>query len=291
MTLDTELRRTFDALADRLHAEIERQVRAAIAELPEQPEQAEQAEQAVDTDSGKTPSSSATPDETAGLTSDEVKGAAAGQSNLDGVVQAIRLMDESQSLSDVLDALATGAAGEGGAAAVMLRRNGRWRPWRTIGCEQDVDPDRLADQARVPLVISGETIGVVYAEHGPTTGLEILARHASRCLESMTAFRTARALARQHDPAQAADVGEEDASARRYAKLLVSEIKLYHPNDVAAGCRERDLAARLGGEIARARVLYEQRVPLHVRHRVDYFHEELVRTLAGGDATLLKAEV
>jgi len=264
MTLDTELRRTFDTLAERLHAEIERQVRAAIAELPEQPEPA---------------------------VGDEAHGAAAGRSDFDGVVQAIRLMDESRSLSDVLDALTTGAASEGGAAAVVLRRNGRWQPWRTIGCEPDVDADRLADRASVPLVISGETIGVVYAEHGPTTGLEILARHASRCLEAMTAFRTARALARQHDPAQAADLGEEDGSARRYAKLLVSEIKLYHPNDVAAGCRERDLSARLGGEIARARVLYEQRVPQHVRHRVDYFHEELVRTLAGGDATLLKAEL
>ena len=81
---------------------------------------------------------------------------------------------------------------------------------------------------------------------------------------------------------------EEDASARRYARLLVSEIKLYHEAAVVDGRRDRDLATRLGGEIARARVLYEQRVPLEVRERADYFHDELVRTLANGDATLLQ---
>ena len=80
---------------------------------------------------------------------------------------------------------------------------------------------------------------------------------------------------------------DADSSAKRYAKLLVSEIKLYHEPAVVAGRRERDLAMRLGGEIARARVLYEQRVPQTVRSRTDYFRDELVRTLANGDATLL----
>ena len=88
-----------------------------------------------------------------------------------------------------------------------------------------------------------------------------------------------------------AAIGDDDSAARRYAKLLVSEIKLYHSAEVAAGRRERDLGTRLGGEIARARTLYEQRVPAQVRAAADYFHEELVRTLAEGDARLLKSEV
>ncbi len=77
-------------------------------------------------------------------------------------------------------------------------------------------------------------------------------------------------------------------SARRYARLLVSEIKLYHEAAVADGRRDRNLATRLGGEIARARALYEERVPPQVRQRADYFHDELVRLLADGDATLLQ---
>jgi amino acid transporter len=42
------------------------------------------------------------------------------------------------------------------------------------------------------------------------------------------------------------------------------------------------------GEIARARLLYEQRVAPETRLRADYFHDELVRTLAEGDPSLLE---
>ena len=129
--------------------------------------------------------------------------------------------------------------------------------------------------------------------------LEVMGRHAARCLEALTAFKAARVLTERPDvPAAAtsdpsgvstadAERPSDDESARRYARLLVSEIKLYHEPAVSAGRRERDLATRLSAEIARARVLYEQRVPAQVREHTDHFHAELVRTLADGDATLL----
>jgi hypothetical protein len=82
--------------------------------------------------------------------------------------------------------------------------------------------------------------------------------------------------------------GEEHVSAQRYARLLVSEIRLYHEEAVVEGRRDRDLATRLGGEIARARAMYEQRVPSNIRQQADHFHDELVRTLADGDASLLE---
>ena len=115
----------------------------------------------------------------------------------------------------------------------------------------------------------------------------------------MTAFKTARALAHADRDIAESESGveahprnetraEEDTSARRYARLLVSEISLYHESAVIDGRRDRDLATRLGGEIARARVMYEQRVPPHVRGRADYFHDELVQTLANGDSSLLE---
>ena len=121
--------------------------------------------------------------------------------------------------------------------------------------------------------------------------IEILARHAASRLEAVTAFKAARALTDRSDPAQVAavaDEAEEHVSAQRYARLLVSEIKLYHEAAVIEGRRDRDLATRLGGEIARARAMYEQRVPPHIRQRADHFHDELVRTLADGDTTLLE---
>jgi len=148
-----------------------------------------------------------------------------------------------------------------------------------------------------PIALADEVVAVLYADAaGETTSawrqrVELLARHAARCLESVIGFKAARMLATPAHPAGAsiggAATSEEENGARRYARLLVSEIRLYHEDAVAAGRRERDLASRLGGEIARARMLYEQRVAPRVRQRADYFQDELVRTLADGDPALL----
>jgi hypothetical protein len=183
----------------------------------------------------------------------------------------------------------------------------------------------------VPLRVGGRTVAVLYADEGmggertvPSAwpeALEILARHAGRCLELQTVTRAYALHAQQgsggpagspgqerppsraaappfegaarHEPAsrvapeRAPQVSEEDASALRYARLLISEIKLYHEDAVNDGRRDANLLERLGPEIARARRLYEERVPADVRSRADYFGQELVRTLANGDPRLL----
>ena len=163
----------------------------------------------------------------------------------------------------------------------------------------------------VPVAMSGEVIAVLYADQGtsdegerqpPATAwpdtIEVMARHAARCLEAATAIKAMHVLTERPDigmrrfPADVADAtqvspNDDEESARRYARLLVSEIKLYHEREVLAGRREHDLATRLGAEIARARVLYEQRVPRGLRENGDFFHEELVHTLANDDGNLL----
>ena len=77
------------------------------------------------------------------------------------------------------------------------------------------------------------------------------------------------------------------AAARRTARLLVAEIRLYHEPAVNEGRQQRNLLSRLAPEIERARQAYNDRVPAGVRGHTDFFHQELIRTLAGGDATLL----
>jgi len=256
MTFDRELKQTFDALTELIQAEVSRQVREAVDAVP-----------------GGSPAPSTS----------EPGGSLAPTDVLD----AIRAIDAAGSLSATLDALTDGVAQHAARVAVLLRRNGRWQTWRSIGFDGDVDAAALSRDAYVSIVIAGETIGAVFADTDEPA-IEILGRHASRALEALTAFKTARALAKADaQPADDANADEEEASARRYARLLVSEIKLYHEGDVMAGRRERDLTSRLGGEITRARVLYDQRVPAHVRARADYFQDELVRTLADGDVSLL----
>jgi hypothetical protein len=88
-------------------------------------------------------------------------------------------------------------------------------------------------------------------------------------------------------PPAAAAMGEEDEEAMRFARLLVSEIKLYNEQKVTAGRKKRDIYERLKEDIDRSLKVYKERVPAHVSKRRDYFYEELVKTLGGGDAAAL----
>ena len=87
----------------------------------------------------------------------------------------------------------------------------------------------------------------------------------------------------------AAPPGEESLhdEARRLARLLVSEIKLYNEEQVEEGRRGRDIYERLKEDIDRSRQMYEERVDERVRNKTDYFYQELVRILAAGDAKAL----
>ncbi len=83
----------------------------------------------------------------------------------------------------------------------------------------------------------------------------------------------------------AADAGQEarHEEARRLARLLVTEIKLYNEDEVEAGRRNRDVYQRLKEDIERSRQIYEERVEEGIRGEKDYFHDALVRILGGGD--------
>jgi hypothetical protein len=75
--------------------------------------------------------------------------------------------------------------------------------------------------------------------------------------------------------------------AQRFARLLVSEIKLYNEQKVADGREKSDLYERLREYIDRSREMYDKRVKPEVAQKFDYFHHELVTTLAQGDAAKL----
>jgi hypothetical protein len=91
----------------------------------------------------------------------------------------------------------------------------------------------------------------------------------------------------------AAPVAPEDQKAhddaKRFARLVVSEIKLYNEAKVNEGRRQKDLYERLKEDIERGRQMYAERVPARVRDSTNYFFDELVRILAGGDAGSLGA--
>jgi len=75
--------------------------------------------------------------------------------------------------------------------------------------------------------------------------------------------------------------------ARRLARLLISEIKLYNEKKVDEGRTSSDLYERLKDDIERSRQVYDERTPEHIRREHDFFRDELVRILADGRAESL----
>jgi hypothetical protein len=278
MTFEEQLSRAFETLTERLRGEVDQEVQRRTAEI------------AAQTPPAAEPARAEAPP--------AFHASAAGR-----LTVAVRSIDAARSLTGVLDALVIAARVEAASAHVWLSRGGRLHHWRAAGSVDD-GQETPSGSLVVPIVIAGSEVAFLYAdlrEDGTTNveqrtaNLELLTRYAARSLEALTAFKTARALTQRPGPAAepsretANDANaEEEGSARRYARLLVSEIKLYHEPAVIEGRRDRDLATRLGGEITHARAMYDQRVPPHVRERADYFHDELVRTLANGDGSLLE---
>jgi hypothetical protein len=85
---------------------------------------------------------------------------------------------------------------------------------------------------------------------------------------------------------QGEDAKKHD-EARRFARLLVSEIKLYNESKVEQGRKNKDLYERLKEDIDRSRQMYDERIPDEVRKQSNYFYDELVRILADGQADTL----
>jgi hypothetical protein len=95
------------------------------------------------------------------------------------------------------------------------------------------------------------------------------------------------AFATTRVPVASAGSEAQHEEARRLARLLVSEIKLYNEEQVEAGRRNRDIYERLKEDIDRSRQMYDERVDPQILRSTDYFYQELVRILAAGDSKAL----
>jgi hypothetical protein len=75
--------------------------------------------------------------------------------------------------------------------------------------------------------------------------------------------------------------------ARRFARLVATDIRLYNEEAVVLGRRNRDLFRRLEEQIDRGREAFERRFPDLGAPGKAFLHEAYVEILAGGDADLL----
>lgn len=99
------------------------------------------------------------------------------------------------------------------------------------------------------------------------------------------------------DPAGIAEVesGKSDddpqiEAARRFARLVATDIRLYNEEAVLQGRKHRDLLERLSEHINRGRETFIKRHGALGDPGLEILHEAYVQVLAGGDATLLPAQ-
>ncbi len=78
--------------------------------------------------------------------------------------------------------------------------------------------------------------------------------------------------------------------AKRFAKLLISEIELYSKAKVSDGRKNKDLYGSLKTDLQRSRQTYEKRFAKTQASRHDYLHDEIVRILANDDASILGSD-
>ena len=68
---------------------------------------------------------------------------------------------------------------------------------------------------------------------------------------------------------------QEYAEARRLARLILSDIVIYHPAKVDQGIRDNNFFDLLRNEIEEGRQYYESRVPMRIRRDTEIFSETL----------------
>ncbi len=170
----------------------------------------------------------------------------------------------------------------------------------------------------LPLSIKGKVAAMVYADGGQDgasglnrSAMELLVRVTGLWLEVLSfrksvpgdhasheaphiaaavaaAAAPATAPAPAAAPASAPVEDEAHTKAKRFAKLLVEEIKLYNQEKVAQGRAQKDLYDRLREDIDKSRATYDRRYAQTISD-VDYFTQELIRILADNDRTSLGA--
>ncbi len=155
-----------------------------------------------------------------------------------------------------------------------------------------------------PIVTRGKAVGVLTAEGESATldpnALELLASIASSVYEIRSAENerkeTEGLVKIEEAPRQPvqptwtslpADDQDLHLRAQRFARVQVAEMRLYKSQAVKEGRAEKRLYRCLKEDIDRGRDQFRQQFLLNSASMTDYFHVELVRTLANDDSELL----
>jgi hypothetical protein len=156
----------------------------------------------------------------------------------------------------------------------------------------------------LPLAVRGRAVGVMYASGAVEMApLELLAQAAALVLETrvrppeparkpdlVNIQGSAPAVPEREIPASWMELSAADQAvhlrAQHFARVQVAGMRLFSLELVKQGRASKDLYGSLQKEMDAAREMYRQFLTA-TPTMVDYFHLELLRTLANDDAALL----
>ncbi len=203
----------------------------------------------------------------------------------------------------------------------------RWRTLLTGEDAPDFGQGAFSEAVGLPVRLGGKTVAILVAERQhdeepwSPAALSILCQAARLRLELDLAWRRLKTLqgstavatsapaaatppSPSAPPAAASEASPTELAtwadptevprdprreeARRYARLVATDIRLYNEEAVVLGRRERDLAARLREQLARGRDAFARRFPDLGPEGETLLEEAFVQVLAGGDASLLR---
>lgn len=88
-------------------------------------------------------------------------------------------------------------------------------------------------------------------------------------------------------PAAVTESDPRIEDARRFARLIATDIRLYNEEAVVLGRRHKDLTRRLGDQLERGRESFQRRFEELGARGTRILHESYVQVLAGGDDSLI----
>jgi hypothetical protein len=134
---------------------------------------------------------------------------------------------------------------------------------------------------------------VAEAQHAATETQSAVAEAEAATPDLLPIVQPEAVPAAEPAPSTASAVLAEDQDvhrkAQRFARLLVDEIKLYNQARVAEGRKNKDLYDRLKEAIEKSRATYLKRYGNTVAASVNYFQDEVIRSLAEDDISIMGA--
>lgn len=130
-----------------------------------------------------------------------------------------------------------------------------------------------------------------FAAHAPAFSAGQARAAAASAGEHSAPIASEEVAAPEVPPTPAMSPEDQDVhnKAQRFARLLVDEIKLYNQAKVGEGRKNKDLYDRLKETIEKSRATYQKRYGNTVAGSGNYFHHEIMRSLAEDDPSIMGA--